>query len=88
APYRVVRAPAAQTPKGRGHGWSYVTSLTVNKPVILPLFPPREDERAIEIYRSVGFEHVGGIDVRAVPLGSVPGQSQESPAGVMGGRCS
>ena len=88
APYRVVRVPAAQTPKGRGHFWSYVNSLTVNKTVILPLFNPREDERAIEIYRSVGFEHVVGIDFRDFPLGSVHCQSKEIPAGVMGGRCS
>ena len=84
APYRVVRVPAAQTPKGRGHFWSYVNSLTVNKTVILPLFNPPEDERAIEIYRSVGFEFVVGVDFRDFPLGSVHCQSKEIPAGVMG----
>ncbi len=87
APYRVVRVPAARTPKGRGHFWSYVNSLTVNKTAILPLFNPREDERAIEIYRSVGFEHVVGIDFRDFPLGSVHCQSKEIPAGVLGERC-
>ena len=84
APYRVVRVPAARTPKGREHFWSYVNSLMVNKTVILPLFNPREDEGAIEIYRSVGFEHVVGIDFRDFPLGSVHCQSKEIPAGVMG----
>ncbi len=84
APYRVVRVPAAQTPKGHGHFWSYVNSLTVNKTVILPLFNPPEDERAIEIYRSVGFEFVVGVDFRDFPLGSVHCQSKEIPAGVMG----
>jgi len=88
APYRVVRAPAARTPKGRGHFWSYVNSLTVNKTVILPFFNSREDERAIGIYRSVGFEKVVGIDFRDFPLGSVHCQSKEIPAGVMGARCS
>ncbi len=88
APYRVVRVPAARTPKGREHFWSYINSLTVNKTVILPFFNPREDERAIEIYRSVGYENVVGVDFRDFPLGSVHCQSKEIPAGVMGDRYS
>lgn len=82
-PYHVVRMPAAETSRGSGSFWSYVNSLTVNQSVILPFFDREQDNRAVEIYRSLGFSTVVGIDYRDFPLGSVHCQSKEVPKGVV-----
>jgi len=83
APYRVIRVPVVPRPGKAVEFWSYINSLTVNDTIILPLFDPAHDRKAVEIYESLGTHRIVGVGFRDFPLGSVHCQSKEIPAGIL-----
>lgn len=80
-PYRVLRLPE---PWGgdpvASKDWSYANSLFVNGRVLVPIYQCRQDEEALEVYRTACPDRkIVGVDYTAYQIGGLHCQTKDIP---------